>query len=769
MKAFIQKFWPAIIIGFLWFMFSFPYFVKGLIPFPSDYLVSFFPPWNAEYGMPVKNNAMPDIITQIFPWKKLTIDTWKSGAIPLWNPYSFSGTTHAGNYQSAIFTPINLLFFIFPFIDAWSIMILLQPLVAAIGTYLFLKTLDRSRTSSVVGSVAFMFCGFMTTWMAYGTLGWAALCLPWALWGVVKYMKHAQAWGGGIVALSLAISFFSGHFQISLYVLFATILYILFLSWQQRQVLRGTSLFLYVVAGLCIASPQLFLALDAYKASTREVIIGKIEVIPWKYLVTLFAPDFFGNPVTRNDWFGHYAEWSSYIGVMPLLLAIFAIPKKIRDGRLFFILLGILTLLLAFPTPVNHLLYVLHIPVLSTSASSRIIVLLSFSLAVLSSYGLDDLMGLWKTGKNKPVWIFSIVLVALLALIWAMLLVGNTLPVDKLAIAKRNSVLPSIFAMSFMGLAIGGFIRKKFIKEIVLVGICVVLLFDSYRYVHKWIPYTDRQYVYPPVDSMKFLESKNTYDRVFGNIGNEASGMFRQPIIEGYDALYQGRYAKFINAATNGELTPGGRSVVVFDKHGKYKSEILKLLGVRYIYHKAADGRNSWAFPFWEYTQGTSMEVIFNDEKYQVFEYKDSYPRTFLASSYKVTTDDWDIMRTLLDPTFDARETLVLEESPIIEPMPGTGSATIASYAPTSVVIKTESQVPKLLFLSDVFDPGWHVYVDGKKSPLYRADYDFRAVALPAGEHTVEFKYLPRKLVYGFFLAIGAGILVVLSLRRKNV
>ena len=171
---------PYAVIVFFVAVFSFSYWGKGLIPFPSRYLVTFFPPWSASYGMPVKNAAMPDVITQIYPWKRFTIETWKRKEVPLWNPYSFSGTAHAGNYQTAVFSPINLLFFLLSEIDAWSIMILLQPLIAGLGTYVFLRRIGRSVVSSVLGSLSWMFCGFIVVWMAYGTLGYAISVLPYA-------------------------------------------------------------------------------------------------------------------------------------------------------------------------------------------------------------------------------------------------------------------------------------------------------------------------------------------------------------------------------------------------------------------------------------------------------------------------------------------------------------------------------------------------------------------------------------------------------------
>src|SRR5450830_666529 len=122
-----SKYLPALFIIIVWIIFSFPALFLGKVAFPSTYLASFFSPWSAypQFYGPVRNGAMPDIIGQIYPWKTFTIDSLKSGFIPLWNPYSFSGTPHLANYQSAVLSPFNLGFFVLPFVDWWSILVLL--------------------------------------------------------------------------------------------------------------------------------------------------------------------------------------------------------------------------------------------------------------------------------------------------------------------------------------------------------------------------------------------------------------------------------------------------------------------------------------------------------------------------------------------------------------------------------------------------------------------------------------------------------------------
>lgn len=757
MKNIFAKLWPQMVIVLLWLIFSFPYFGHGLVPFPSTYLATFFPPWSAEFSMPVKNNAMPDIITQMYPWKTLTIDTWKIGQVPLWNPYSFSGTAHAGNYQSAVFSPLNLLFFLLPFIDAWSVLVLLQPLLAGFFMYIFVRSLGRSRAASLLSGLAFMFCGFIVVWMAYGTLGYAALFLPLIFWGIYEYSRRRGRIPILAISLGTALSFVSGHFQVSTYVVAASLAYILWLSISKKSGKLGMALTMPLVAGILVAMPQILLGLRSFMLSTRSGGVLKGEVIPWKYLLTLIAPDFYGNPVTRNDWFGHYAEWAGFIGTVPLVLSLYAIVRKKTSESWFFITLAILSLVFALPTPLNDLLYILKIPVLSGSAASRVIVLTSFSLAVLSAYGLDELILDWKNGVRREIFWFSGAVVLSIGFTWALLLLGHPLPIDKLAIAKRNFVMPGLFVLAAAFLFAIGVIKNNWLRKGIVITVLLLTAFDLLRFATKWMPFDPRQYVYPQVKSLTYLTDHVGVDRIFGNIGaGEVGTKFRIPLVEGYDAVYQARYGEFIDAVSKGYVYPGQRSVVQFDKYGLYKTEALQLLGIRYIYHSLSDGRNVWVFPYWDYLAHGFMHQVYSDAKYEVFEYNDVYPRAFLASSYKVATSDKDVIDTLFAKDTNRRETLVLETKPVSEPQPGSGSAYIASYTPDVITIQTQATVPKLLFLSDVYDPGWRAYVDGVETRVLRADYDFRAVSVLQGPHTVIFRYDPPEFGWGLTLsAVG--------------
>lgn len=749
MKKSVLLFWPIYFIFLIWFIFSFPYLVKGKVAYPSTYQVNFFPPWSSysQFWGPVKNGAMPDVVDQIYPWKHFTIETLRHGQIPFWNPYSFSGTPHVANFQSAVFSPFNILFFILPFVDAWNILILTQPLLAGIFMFILTRELKISKAGALIGSIAFMFCGFIVVWMAYGTLGFAILYLPLALFAIEKYLSKNSFKFLLLLSITVPLSFFSGHFQISLYFLMAIISYVLFKGLTIKSIKKTFYLFLSIFLGLTFSLPQLLPSIELYKNSLRSELFLAVETIPFNYLMTIFSPDFFGNPVTRNDWFGHYAEWAGFIGIWPFTLAIYGILRKDRKV-MYFAILGLVSLTLAIRSPLSSFLVLLKLPVISTSALSRIIVIFSFSFAVLSGFGFDFLRKSIKGNKNKNfIFITLLLVLSFLCAIWIGLLLFNILPNPWLSVAKRNFILPSvIFVLGFLLISINLISKKKILFLIPMFFITIVA-FDSFRFAQKWMPEDPKKLVFANVPIINGIRKNIGYGRIFGNFGAHVDTYYGFPSIEGYDPLYIRRFGEFIASANSGEFENPPRSVVTLSKRGKYTDRVLDFLGVNLIFHPIADTNQGWAYPVWD--DKNRFSLVFQDSKFQLFKNKTAMDRVSLFYNYEVINKDKEIIKRFYNENFNFRKTLILEETPNFKSNnQGKGLSKIVSYAPNRVVVEVVSNSPALLFLSDNYYSGWKAKVDGKDSKIYRADYSFRAIEVPRGKTRAEFIFSPTLKVF---------------------
>ncbi|MHB8628500.1 MAG: YfhO family protein [Aggregatilineales bacterium] len=138
----------------------------------------------------------------------------------------------------------------------------------------------------------------------------------------------------------------------------------------------------------------------------------------------------------------------------------------------------------------------------------------------------------------------------------------------------------------------------------------------------------------------------------------------------------------------------------------------------------------------------------------------DAFPRAWIAQTTSVEPNDDAVRQHIMSGKEDLAATVYIDQA-VNCPTAG-GTVAITSYRPDDVEIHTGG-AGGLLTLSDQFYPGWQATVDGQPTAIVRADTVFRAVCVPAGDHTVDFVYRPLS----FFIGVGvsaAGWLIWLVL-----
>ena len=95
-------------------------------------------------------------------------------------------------------------------------------------------------------------------------------------------------------------------------------------------------------------------------------------------------------------------------------------------------------------------------------------------------------------------------------------------------------------------------------------------------------------------------------------------------------------------------------------------------------------------------------------------------------------------------------------------PVDSTAFIALTDYKVNHLTYQYAASEPQLAVFSEIYYPkGWTAYVDGVEAPYFRADYILRAMHLPAGEHTVEFKFAaPNYSFLKTLTAASSGVLL---------
>lgn len=334
-----------------------------------------------------------DFVLQYYPNLAFLGHNLRAGDLPLWNPHVFAGTPYLADPQSGVLYLPN-----WPFLlllstsDAARAIILGHYALAAVGTFLYLRTIGLGRAGALVGAAMLGVSEYTITQVAGIPLLINLAWIPVVLLLVELALQRRSLWYAAGAAMALTLQLFNGWLHglfITFFALLATFLWHAITSSlsarNPRPAFRSALLMaamgsIWAALGLCLLLPVIeFAGLSNY------VMDRVLEQAGGQGNVTVLALLGVGGSE------GHGA----YLGATGLLLMMLGILYGGDRKRVWlYLLLGTFSLMTAFGTkaPLYAHLYqwvpgfeVFHTP-------GRFMVLYLLSASVLSAYGVDALL-----------------------------------------------------------------------------------------------------------------------------------------------------------------------------------------------------------------------------------------------------------------------------------------------------------------------------------------------------------------------------------------
>jgi len=173
-------------------------------------------------------------------------------------------------------------------------------------------------------------------------------------------------------------------------------------------------------------------------------------------------------------------------------------------------------------------------------------------------------------------------------------------------------------------------------------------------------------------------------------------------------------------------------------------------------------------------TPGPTFTSLFG-EPIRTFRVPRALPRAYAVDRAR-TVGEESVTAALLDPSFDAAGEVILSgpaPRPVVEGPGGvSGPVEIQELFADRVRLLADLTGPGFVVSVDTWDPGWRAAVDGQPTDVLRANGAFRAVAVPAGRHTVEMEYRPPSVLIGGSISATAALALATlgapALRRRR-
>ncbi len=682
------------------------------------------------------------------------------------------------------------------------------------GAYILVWYLTRDTLSSLFAACVYCMTTYLPVILVAGhnTKFVALAFAPWLLLAFIYGMRKPSLMAGLLFAVALAANLRAGHVQITYYVTFIAVVWWIVLAieaWRQKRslaFLKSTGLLaMGSVLALLMVAEHYWPMIEYKEYSIRGMSSGgEAGGLTWDYamrwsqspgeLLTLLVADAYGGgtyywgtkPFTGGP---HYA------GSIALLLAVLAawrirsrlaISLGIAGGLMILFSLGdhfgvlnramfnYFPLFNAFRVPETWLIAVILVLAILAALGLSYVVRREVSVAaervkwrtihiicgviggllllLLATGG--SLFDFQREGERQQVVTYVAQSAQRSPTDPQVVAAAERLLSEQLVVPRRDAFMADVRrSLLFVALTIIALlaVRRGKLSSWVFQGLLVLLVvLDLGGVARRYLNTEDLSISKNPaqriatLDVDEYILEQEGQFRVLSLESQDQTGLgrpsFHHESLGGYSAVKLRLYQDFLDN-------------ILMDLNTATPNEnALDMMNVRYILSQAP-------------VSGASSVYYGSGSGFSVYENLDVLPRAYLVGQADVVEDPSAAMLRIRDSEFDPAVTAILS-APIEEAVtPIDSSSTVVvntlNHGPRRITYEVETDAPRLLVVSEVYYPaGWTATLNGESVPIHRANYLLRAVAIPAGRHTLEMNFDPASHIWGKRVSAISTILV---------
>lgn len=747
-----------------------------------------------------------DLGPYFYPIRFSLAQSFQAGELPLWDRHMAMGFPLLADFQSGAFYLPHIFYFVLPFFVALRVTLLFHYLVAALGSYILCRRWDYPPYLSLIGAILFTFGGMLVSLTNLLNHFQTAAWLPLVIFLGEKALRSCRWKDFLTFTLVSLLQFLAGSPEIYALSMGLLLLDLLRVRSEEGGMSYWRVFLLPVAANVLmvgLAMIQVLPTIELFRESRGSIPVQYKENITYSLhplnVINLFFLDKEINTYVGNGVQLFFLQdipflLSHYIGVISLLGVPIWLFYASRRERV--VVLGVLVVSLVLAmgghTPVYHFLF-RYAPIFKLFRFPEKFFFLTYAvLLFITLRGFLCLVQTNNSSSRRPLLI--VLAVSFIPLLFYLFLRVDIVPLSRFiawsthtpilstsTLGRTSAVLVNLERQITLvfGLLLLLFLWKKAkLRAILFQSLMVGLVFVDLTSAHR--PYQfllDPNFIYQGPKVIKAPDpepSRLFYYAGDSNLHPSYYRVLRQPTfselqllvfnnllpntgifhefdyMQEIDALMRWSYVFFLDFAN--KLPPERLYLLLGNLNVKYINSFQPLSdakGIRLLRHFPE-------YPSWLYRVDRVV------------------PRAYVVSKVTEEKNPLQILNKLSSKEFNPLEEIILNKAVAVDGKRGfQGRAAIIKYTNSYVAVQASLNKPGALVLADSFYPGWRAYVDGSESEVLRANFFFRAVSLPAGEHLVEFRYRPASFTIGLAISLatlcGAVLCsVIFSLRKTK-